>query len=280
MLIGAAKSATTSLHGILQGHPSIYMTNPKEPCFFSDPQIRERGLDWYLSLYAGASEDQVVGEGSTTYSRFPYAEHPYTRNPWPEIAELFPDIKFVYMVRDPVDRAYSHYTHHMRRGVTMTFEEAIERNPIYLDCSRYRSQVEQVLNFFSPEQIEIFEFKEFNTERSATTLRILEYLGAKDVSVDGVQLDYQLSKKGSHHLARLIVNGVPGSAVLKNAIPAGARSWMMRIAEHVLKPVLDSRVTPPPMEEGTRERLQDLFQNDIEYVESQLGRDLEHWRAP
>ena len=57
MVIGAAKSATTSLHEILRNHPEVWMATPKEPTSFSNPEVNKRGLSWYSSLFEGAGED-------------------------------------------------------------------------------------------------------------------------------------------------------------------------------------------------------------------------------
>ena len=76
VVIGAARCATTSLCRILRDHPAVFMSHPKEPHFFSRPDVFARGLEWYEALFDGACGMSVVGEGSTTYtknSQFPNA---------------------------------------------------------------------------------------------------------------------------------------------------------------------------------------------------------------
>ena len=127
LLIGANKAGTTSLIDYLRLHPRIFISRIKEPCFFSDPAQRARGEGWYESLFAGARPDQLRGEGSTTYSRWPYLEEPWTLDPREEILARRPDVRLVYLVRHPVDRAFSHYYNNLRLGrENLSFEDAID----------------------------------------------------------------------------------------------------------------------------------------------------------
>ena len=109
IIIGAAKAGTTTLHHYLDLNPQIYMSSPKEPCFFSDDEIYVKGVDWYSSLFSSAKPDQACGEASTRYSPYPQ----YTEAA-PRMAELLPHVKLIYIMRHPVDRAYSHHVHEMK----------------------------------------------------------------------------------------------------------------------------------------------------------------------
>src|SRR4051812_36073420 len=101
LVIGAAKSGTTSLHSYLDLHPRVAMSEPKEPSFFNreDWEIRR---DWYESLFDPAAE--VRGESSTAYTRYPIVRGAPER-----IRALVPDAKLVYVVRDPIDRLVAHW---------------------------------------------------------------------------------------------------------------------------------------------------------------------------
>ena len=108
MLIGAMKSGTTTLHAYLSRHPGLFLCTPKEPGFFSRDERYARGLDWYRELFTDAQPEQLCGEASTCYSRWPHFE-----NAAPRIAADVPGAKLLYITRDPVERAYSHYRHLM-----------------------------------------------------------------------------------------------------------------------------------------------------------------------
>jgi hypothetical protein len=121
LIIGSAKSGTTTLYECLQRHPNIFLPALKEPQFFSKNSVFEQGAAWYKALFAQAEDSQICGEASTTYTRWPHTPDVPRR-----IMNLLPNPKFIYLMRNPVERAYSHYCHHMRFEVTMTFEEALQ----------------------------------------------------------------------------------------------------------------------------------------------------------
>ena len=103
IIIGAAKSGTTTLYKYLSQHPQIYLPQIKEPSFFA--KRYHKGVDWYESLFAEAKTGQLCGEASTPYTH--WLSHK------PEIpqlmAELLPQVKLIYIMRNPIDRAYSQY---------------------------------------------------------------------------------------------------------------------------------------------------------------------------
>jgi hypothetical protein len=98
---GAAKSATTSLHEYLDQHPDIFMSRSKEPHFFSDEDRYQRGLESYSSLFEPGRNCRYRGESSTGYMVFPGTIERIKRH--------IPEAKFIFILRNPVDRAWSHY---------------------------------------------------------------------------------------------------------------------------------------------------------------------------
>ncbi|MCB0382385.1 MAG: sulfotransferase, partial [Psychroserpens sp.] len=110
LLIGAAKSATTSLSNALSQHPDICFSNPKEPEFFCKDNWRDK-IENYHSLFKQKSV-KLYGEGSTNYSKFPH----YNKNIHKDIFDYNPNMKIIYMMRHPIDRIVSHYIHSYNRG--------------------------------------------------------------------------------------------------------------------------------------------------------------------
>ena len=111
IIIGAMKSATSTLHNQLSAQPGIFMSTPKEPNFFSDDEIYSRGLSWYKGLFSDAKPDDICGESSTHYTKLP--DYPDT------IARLksaVPQPKLIYVMRHPIDRLVSHYIHQWSEG--------------------------------------------------------------------------------------------------------------------------------------------------------------------
>ncbi len=104
IIIGAAKLGTTTLYNYLSLHPQICMSPVRETEFFAKDEKYIKGLEWYGSFFSNASPHQVCGEKSVTYtivSKFPEAV--------PRIAQVLPNVKLIYIMRHPVDKAYAFY---------------------------------------------------------------------------------------------------------------------------------------------------------------------------
>jgi len=181
LLIGAMKCGTSSLASQLGTHPEILMSEPKELHFFSLDEKRERGLAWYESCFAKARGEAAVGEASTTYTM-----HPMITGVPARIADTLPDARFLYIVRHPIRRIISNYTHDWLLGErnpmqvgdsNRDIEEVWESHPQFLPCSRYYYQIEQYLPHFPRERFLILVFEEFIENPRAIHRQIYEFLG-------------------------------------------------------------------------------------------------------
>jgi hypothetical protein len=100
IMIGAMKSATTTLHEQLARQPYFFMSRPKEPNFFSDDVMYARRWDWYLSLFRSAPAGDLRGESSTHYTKIP--DYPRTVD---RMVRDLPRLKLIYLMRHLIDRA-------------------------------------------------------------------------------------------------------------------------------------------------------------------------------
>src|SRR5271167_2267183 len=94
VVIGAMKSATTTLHEQLARQPGFFMSRPKEPSFFSDDRVHARGWAWYSSLFRLAKPRDLRGESSTHYTKLP--THPRTVE---RMVRHLPRLKLIYVMR-------------------------------------------------------------------------------------------------------------------------------------------------------------------------------------
>jgi hypothetical protein len=162
IIIGAQKSGTTSLFEYLTSHPNIFMPGAKELEFFSDPKRYAKGYDWYYkAFFAKAPAESILGEASTHYMMYPDAPS--------NILTTLPDIKLLAILRNPLERALSHYRMTVMRGrENGTFREAIS--------SRLNNPSAPLPS--DPYQLENFSYVEFGEYG-----RILEsYIGRFDRS--------------------------------------------------------------------------------------------------
>ena len=137
IVIGAMKSATTTLHDQLAQQPGVFMSEPKEPNFFSNDEQYARGMAWYHGLFKDAAPDDLCGESSTHYTKLPTYPHTVER-----LKEAVPDAKLIYVMRHPIDRLISQYIHEWSEGVIrVPIDKALDSPPAtwstiaYTPCS-------------------------------------------------------------------------------------------------------------------------------------------------
>ena len=187
--IGAAKSGTTTLYDILRQHPEIYIPAFKEPHFFDIPENYKNGIDWYQKNYFKNANKKVIAEFTPSY---------FFDKEVPEriFNNLGSEVKFVVLLRHPVDRAYSHYLHSKRdEHEELDFVESLNQeedrlsryieNKDYLSYLRnsyisqglYGDMVERYLKYFKLENFMFIHFeKEFLLKRDKTIHRVLNFL--------------------------------------------------------------------------------------------------------
>jgi hypothetical protein len=172
-LIGAMKSGTTSLHSYLAGHPQIFMCPEKEPEFFAKQTIWSRGEDWYLGLFDGVGSEPVIGESSTVYSRIPHFPRVTER-----IAKFNPEARFIYIMRDPVERTISHYWFCMR-----FYEErrdmftAVREDPQFTNVSNYAMQLTPYFDRFGSDRVATLTFEELSANPADVVRQLFTWLG-------------------------------------------------------------------------------------------------------
>lgn len=159
LIIGAMRAGTTSLYRYLGAHPDIHMSPTKEIHFF-DREFSQ-GVDWYLEHFTHAAKDQLCGEATPSYVSNAQA---MTR-----LASLIPDSKLIVSLRNPVDRAWSHYWMRYERGLeSRSFQEAIQQEKrlimdqgpdtprlFYLGHGMYAHHLRRVLDLYPREQLHI-----------------------------------------------------------------------------------------------------------------------------
>ena len=153
-IVGAGKAGTSSLSDYLDQHPEIFMSPVKEPHFFSraspalEPPIRDQ--EGYLDLFAASTREKLLGEASVSYFWDPKSPA--------AIKRVSPAAKILVILREPLERAYSHYWHAFKNGVeTRSFLEAVEdelkrryvpRREPYLERSLYAEPLQRYLDVF------------------------------------------------------------------------------------------------------------------------------------
>jgi hypothetical protein len=277
-VIGAARSGTTSLHHYLSLHPEIQMSATKEPHYFAGPEgevpyhARRIGdIAQYRALFDPRCA--IRGEASPSYSAFPRRRGVPDR-----IKELVPEARFIYLVRDPVDRAVSHYLHGVaaegeKRPVGEALADLDMRN-VYLCASCYGTQLEQYLACFPRDRVLVIEHEDLRDDRVNTLQSIFGFLGARpDFLSPGFTTEY----RGSDSWRRF-------PDWYRRALDVAARTGLARLPVTVrrrVRAVAERRVLPPlprvEIDDGLRSRLATLLEPEAERLRELSGLPLARW---
>jgi hypothetical protein len=263
VIIGAMKSATSTLHVQLAAQPGFFMSTPKEPNFFSDPDQWAKGLDWYRDLFADAQDGDLCGESSTHYTKLP--DLPGTL---PRLAQYLPDAKYIYVMRHPIDRLVSHYVHGWtERTIGGPIDEAAAKYPALIDYGRYAMQIAPYLQRFGKDRVLPVFFDRLLAEPQAELERVCRFLGYAGVPQwqHGVRDNDSAKRLRVSPVRDVIINQPVLAWVRRTLIPQGTRdlikgAWQMRN-----KPALGS---------AERERLVAIFDEDLAQLGAMLGTPL------
>ena len=307
IIIGAQKSGTSSLHNVLAQHPDVFI--PKGEIFFFDVDDIEqhpdffvptrdgwvdhdfyanldRYLQWYRRLFEGAKEGQLRGEDSTTYLASKVAPA--------RIGSLAPRCKLVAMLRDPVQRAYSHYWHTVATGrATMTFERTLSRRPgNILRRGFYAEQIERYRMHVPGENLKVILFEEFAKRPQEVLDEVCAFIGLETtVNLGTVDEHRNAARAPLSHRGRLIANAALRPLLVKSYkrkipfMPGYAPdSVTSRVERHPLFERLSDwfegarpRRSYPPMRPDTKTFLQGLYRRRNAALPDLLDRDLDEW---
>lgn len=280
LIIGAAKSGTTTLYQYLEKHPQVYLSSNKEPNFFGMDEHYAKGLEWYSSLFEGAKSSQICGEASTDYTKFPQFPESAER-----IYQVLPHIKLIYVMRHPVERAYSYYVH-LGRGskVKDKFEEHIKRTSVCLDGSQYMLQIDQYLKFFPKESFLFLLTNDLIEQPKQILGEVCRFLGIDDqidLTGEKVIAANQANKYFEDTNRAKITKPLKAIPGLENAAKLLPQEWRDRVYR-ILKTTpygewVKKQYVPDPMSGDTRQLLLEEFRVPNQKLAEFLNRDLSQW---
>ena len=295
LIVGAAKSGTSSLHSYLSKHPDIYMPEKRKELYFwhvatntnrsiidhaGEGKIPIR-LDEYLDYFKGASQGQITGEACPSYLYF----HDHVLANLKKCHSKWKDVKIVIILRQPVSRIISQYRFVCKKQLDpefLSFSDSLKAEPprvkenkllpdlFYTDVSKYSEQVEFYINNFKNVHVCLYDdLKESPRE----LLEILcEFLG-----VDGDKLpDFEFEVVNASSGARKLK--YPWLAKNVRKIGRPVLGWLPKTLKINLKTKFENSISEPvviPKEEVAR--LENYFLPEIKRLEALLGMDLSIW---
>lgn len=250
-IIGAMKCGTTTLAAQLGAQDGVFMSTPKEPNFFSDDDVFARGMDWYEALFADAAPGDLKGEASTHYAKLP--THPDACD---RLHAALPDLRLIYITRDPVARLVSHYIHEWSMGVISTdIETALETHPELIAYSRYGMQIEPYVARFGAGRIHWTTQEALRAAPEATLARAGAFLGlgATAWADDLAEMNVSAERIRKFPGYDLLINSPVATALRRALAPKALREAVKARLRKNERPEL----TP-----ATRARLEAIFAED------------------
>lgn len=262
LCIGAMRAGSTLLYDLLKSHPDIYVPPYRKEVRYFD-QNYDRGQSWYESFFEGADR-QLVGEVTPTYLYSDEARH--------RIKEDIPDVKLLVILRDPVKRAYSNFKHaYLKKNTeTESFKDFLEKRPDVWQRGQYYHYLNKWFEVFGKDAFCVLFLEDIDR---ASLKRLAQHL---DVDEEG--FDASVLTSSSHS------SFVPISQSLYSAFN-NAGKWLrkkgMDEVVETLRPVLDTILASdkdfPALQDSDRRQLQAYYKQDVEALETLLGRNLPFW---
>ncbi|MBK7964580.1 MAG: sulfotransferase domain-containing protein [Bacteroidetes bacterium] len=305
-MVGAAKAGTTSLYHYLSQHPDVYMSPIKEPNYFSTEikfeevrtEVKERirllkissflkgsmskpihrafinDIKQYESLFRFANSQKAIGEASASYLHSPYAAK--------AIKEYNPDAKITIILRNPIQRIYSHYLMDRRMGITnLPFAEALEAEKIYqprqwgatslyLELGEYSKQIKRYIEQFPSHQIIILFREELEQDGANTMKKVFEFLEIDNTFQPKFEINFNTAM-------------VPRNSFVKKIISFNTLRINIRrtLKNSFIKRYIKQAFFSKPQEEKlsleNQQKMIDYYRNDIQELSQLIQKDLSQW---
>lgn len=270
IVIGAMRAGTTTLASRLARHPEIGMSKLKETDYFIAEKNFSRGPLWYRSLFP--DHKPIHGEASPNYAKSDvFAGVPQ------RIRAARPDAKLIYIVRDPVERFWSHYNHtYFMGGVVPPSERLLEHHEgqHILASSMYCRQLSAYLDVFPAEQICVIDLDDLAKTEGGAFADILAFIGA---SPESPAPELTIANSAGS------LAGTPGWALklsqhralieLRSAAPAGFKSGVRRLLGKIQHKPREA----PPISPAAREQVAEALAEDVSAFRTLVGRSFPHW---
>lgn len=270
LVCGAMKAGSTSLFHYLNKHPQISMYKKKEVHFFDDDKNFGKGIEWYKKHFKSFGSDIINGEITPGYMLLEKVP--------PRIKKIIPNVKLIFIVRNPIERAWSHYQHMVRRGLEdkdflnalISEKKRIVKNErelrkfSYVERGMYAKQISRYLEIFNEDQIKILLLEDLRGNILKAMNEIFVFLNVKEIFSEDMF-------SSRYNEAKISKNPVLARRVKKsflNRIPGFYKVF----DKFALKP---GKVEIP---QKAREYLQNMFRQSNEELSIMINRDLSSWK--
>lgn len=281
LIIGAEKAGTTALYQYLKQHPEVYMSSIKEPKFFA-PEYNDAVSDReaYSLLFQEASAEVAIGEASPQYLNSPNAPN--------LIKQYVPEVKLIAIIRQPVERAYSHYNMLVNlgyytkvRGFIEDFRESKSSQSLKenysFKSSFYFEGLNRYFSQFNKEQIRVYLYEDFKRNSHEFIKSIFDFLGIDNTFLPNMETEHNKSFVPKNQTMHLALHGLRTKSnyvktLSKFLLPDNFRKSLINNFLSQNKEFL-----PKLPAQLRKEFTKEVYYEDILKVERLLGVDLSEW---
>jgi hypothetical protein len=275
VIIGTQKCATTWIYRGLQEHPDISMPNTDAVNYFS--MNYHRGDNWYKQFFNLSQENTIVGEVSRSYVRDDAAPR--------RLKNDLPTAKIIISIRNPMDRAYSHYWHEKSKGnISFEFNEVFENYDLFQNWvvpGFYYRHVQRFLDEFPEDQVKLVFFDDLVNDDETFIQDIYDFVGADagytpsfvDETVNEARdkLGFQSINRAYYRLFNFIQANFPKS--VKNIL----HPFHTAYRRGIVSTLGGKDEYEKGMDPEVRRRLEEVYVDDVQRLEEYTGRNFEHW---
>lgn len=266
LIIGAMKAGTTSLHHYLSKHPEIFMSENKEIHYFADKVYQNHDLEWYKKQFI--TEKPIIGTSPQNYTK---CHNKYYQNIPERIKKHLPKSKFIYILRDPIERYKSHVLENYYGEPSGAIKYNIQSDH-YIKTGLYFMQLKSFLEYFPLSRFHILTLEDLIQDRLGTLNKIFKFLeihSIEDASVFDFVSNSHKSKALPRHVSKsYLYRG------LKKVFPSTIDEILKR---PILKELLLSGVKKKDFEPEELEKLKAVYHEDKLKLEKLTGRKFDQW---
>ena len=275
-IVGAPRAGTTSLYQYLKEVPGIFMSSIKEPNYFSVKTIPDkkpyrpvRNTKSYLELFTCSKDEKIIGEASTNYL--------YDEEAVKLIHEKNPNSRILISLRDPIERAWSHYMLLKHSGwkhyafseqikKELTEEIDFEKPHIRLKAGLYSKDVEKYFELFGRKQVKVIIFEEWIKNVKNTIEDILQFLNIHETINDIKYKIYDPDHIPRGKLAEILIHNSTVNKISNKITNDSFKSFS--------KKLLSKNQTKQKMSQEDKTKLKKYYIKDVEKLQTLLERDL------
>ena len=293
LILGAAKSGTTSLHHYLNQHPEIYMSPIKETNFFVYQDMKLEFQGWgdpplaalksitnikdYRAQFADVGEEKAIGETSPLYL--------YDERAAPRIYQAIPEAKLIAILRDPAERAFSHYISNFSddRDPCLTFGEALQAEEwrmqknwfwdyFYRDCGYYFRQLKRYWALFPKDRILVLLYDDFKNNPLKILQGIFDFLNVNSSFIPDTSFQSNVSGIAKLESIKPILRQ-PNHPLKSLVRPFTSQKFRRFVVTQMRKNLLEK----PEILVEDRQKLAAAYREDIKQLQKMVEKDLSSW---